>query len=395
MVRFGFLALLCTSLFSNNFASLTTYIDGLSSNKNFSGSTLITKDNATIYSSSVGKASIGFNIDNTLLTPFDLGSVSFFFPTLALLQLIEDGKAHFTDPLSNFISSSSFPNLDLEKITLLHLLTRSSGVDESLSEGWQKKNNGDFTTLEDYENIARNSQQHLKPGNTWHPSETEGILLGIVIEKITKKPFYEFMNNIFIPSLQLQNTRYPLLTIPTYIATGYCVNENIKNNLFYRVARGSPGTGIYSTAEDITQCIHSLFDYKIVSKRMVKRIFTPYIKIAHPVISSAIASPYTLQGLGITLVYNDAELATDNRRIIQALSYGVLHPSGIPLSSLKGYIATLSSSSKYLSTAIDIYNNGRTISCVLSNYGHTPLRNEFPPATIVQGKIRRMLKYSE
>lgn len=374
---------------------IDSYACKLANDDVFSGQVYISHEGNCAYSLNIGNASESFNIKNSENTPISFGDCSFFYAAVALLQLIEDGKANFNDALATYLPSNTKLNIRVADITLLHLLTRSSGISDCFNTGWTKKNMAQFSSLESYKKLLQRSKQLYPPGDKWHPTGAEGVLLAIAIEKIVRMPFYEYMNTYFFPRSGLKNTSYPLLFKPTRVATGYNTGPFKRNNLFARPARGAPHSGCYTTAYDVSQFFLSLREFKIIGKQMLQRVFTPYIKIAHPEISGQITSPYTLQGLGITLIYKDVEVATSSRRVIQALSYGVLHPQGIPITSKSGYLATLTSASEFQSAAVDLYEDSYITSVVLSNYGQSSLKANFPPAALIQGKIRRSLQYNK
>jgi CubicO group peptidase (beta-lactamase class C family) len=89
-----------------------------------SGSVLIMKQNKTILEKSYGLADREWSIPNTPQGKFRIGSISKQFTAACIMQLIEKGKLHLDDKLSQFCPD--FPKGD--SVTIQMLLNHTSGI---------------------------------------------------------------------------------------------------------------------------------------------------------------------------------------------------------------------------------------------------------------------------
>lgn len=151
-----------------------------------------------------------------------IGSITKTFTGTVLLQLAEDGKLSLDDPIEKYVSGVPRG----ERITLRSLSDMTSGVASyTFSESWQKRFFSDpestFTPdqLIDY-GIAEAPVS--KPGE-YDYSNTNLILLGKVIEKVTGRPAFEVIEQRIIRPLGLANTSWPgdTTTLPKPFASGY------------------------------------------------------------------------------------------------------------------------------------------------------------------------------
>src|SRR5262245_24471349 len=101
-------------------AYLRPFVDG----GNFSGAVLVAREEKPIVDRAYGMASYELGVANTPRTRFHIASVSKPFTAAAILMLEAQGKLAVTDPVARFLPD--FPRG--QSITLLHLLTHTSGI---------------------------------------------------------------------------------------------------------------------------------------------------------------------------------------------------------------------------------------------------------------------------
>lgn len=163
---------------------------------------------------------------------FRVGSSTKTWTGTVVLQLVDEGLLNLNDPISRYIEG--VPNGD--EITIEHLLNMHSGLlnytdsqlfneqlDSAPSRVWRPT---ELLALafEPKENTL------FEPGKMFRYSNTNTILLGLVIEKLTDKSVEEnFKERLFDP-LQLSHTSLPSPSqneIPTPHARGYQYHSNI------------------------------------------------------------------------------------------------------------------------------------------------------------------------
>ncbi|MFF0473397.1 serine hydrolase domain-containing protein [Streptomyces sp. NPDC004284] len=151
-----------------------------------------------------------------------IGSETKTFTVTALLELVDQGKVGLDDPISKYVDG--VPNGD--KITLRNLASMRSGLfNYSADEGFYKALTSDpyrpFTPQE----LLAYSFKHpiqFQPGAEFDYCNTNLILLGLVVEKVSGTPLDEFVQKNVIEPAGLRHTVFPTdAAFPSPHAHGY------------------------------------------------------------------------------------------------------------------------------------------------------------------------------
>lgn len=160
--------------------------------------TAIIQDGQVIYQKCAGIADFAGSSVITADTRFNLASNGKQFTALAVLTLIDAGKLKLTDDIRNFLPLL-FPGKK-EKITIGHLLTHSSGIRDVYDlwslQGytWWKQsfNNNDVLAL-----LSKQEDLNFKTGSQYLYSNSNYILLALIVEQLTGKSFTAYTNEMF------------------------------------------------------------------------------------------------------------------------------------------------------------------------------------------------------
>lgn len=158
---------------------------------------------------------------------FRIGSITKTFTGTVILQLVDEGKLRLDDPVAKYLPE--VPNG--AHITLRELLDMRSGLynySEDNSFGQELEAHPDKVwTPQELVAIAFKHAPYFAPGQDFHYSNTNYILLGMMIEQVTGQPVEsEFQQRIFTP-LGMSHTLLPPRTsaaLPAPYAHGYMVN---------------------------------------------------------------------------------------------------------------------------------------------------------------------------
>ncbi|MBT2469620.1 beta-lactamase family protein [Streptomyces sp. ISL-66] len=151
-----------------------------------------------------------------------IGSETKTFTVTALLQLVDQGKLSLDDPIGKYIAD--VPNGD--RITLRELAGMRSGLfNYSLDPDFIKKFQADpeqsFTPKQLLDYSFENPVQ-FQPGAQFDYSNTNLILLGLVVEKITGRPIHEVIEQDVVKPAGLHRTVFPTsAAMPDPHAQGY------------------------------------------------------------------------------------------------------------------------------------------------------------------------------
>ncbi|WP_214318265.1 serine hydrolase domain-containing protein [Nonomuraea sediminis] len=162
---------------------------------------------------------------NTSMTPdlnMRIGSVTKTFTVTALLELVDQGKVGLDDPIAKYVDG--VPNGD--RITLRNLAQMRSGLfNYTLDEGFDKALLSDPTRPFTPQELLAYSFKHpvqFQPGERFQYSNTNTILLGLVVEKIGGQPLQDYIHKNVAEKAGLTHTIFPTdATFPSPHAHGY------------------------------------------------------------------------------------------------------------------------------------------------------------------------------
>lgn len=229
------------------------------------GALLVVIDGKTVYNRGFGLANLEPKTPITPETNFRLASVSKQFTAMCILLLKKQQKLSFDDNLLRF-----FPDFNPrvgQNIKLRHLLTHTSGIldYESLLDNNRKEQIFDAEVLS---LLKPQDSTYFEPGSRFRYSNSAFCLLTQVVERVTKKPYREFISEaIFEPLGMSQTTLYePSRTIPNR-AMGYARAKNGQIRFSDQsVTSGTQGDGcVYTSLADYKKWNDALATNRLVN----------------------------------------------------------------------------------------------------------------------------------
>ena len=254
---------------------INEYLDEYAKLWPFSGTVVVVNKGEVIFNKSYGMASIEHGAANTSETKYKIASLTKQITCMGIMILKERGLLNTSDNLKKFFPD--YPQLD-ERITVHHLMTHTSGLcsEFSVVDPYLMLGKRLYTHKEVFD-LFKDMPLESEPGECWSYCYFGYYLLGVIIERITGKPYIEFLkDNIFKP-LGMNNTGIDdYIEILTNKASGYYVSgEKLVCCEIDTMSAFSAGA-IYSTASDMILWDQALYNEKLVSKNTMKEIFTPY-----------------------------------------------------------------------------------------------------------------------
>jgi CubicO group peptidase (beta-lactamase class C family) len=267
---------------------LEQYVTTLAKADVFSGAVLLAKDGKTLYAGAFGEANKDFGVPNKLDTKFNLGSMNKMFTSVTIAQLVEQGKLSYDDPLSKFIPD--FPSAEAaKKIRIKHLLTHTSGLGSYFNDEFERSSRARFRTVDDMMQLAKGDSLAFEPGTRWSYSNTGMLVLGKVIEVVTKRDYFDYVReHVSKPAGMVNTDAYELDRVNKNLAVGYQREfredgtKQFRNNIFMHVMRGGPAGGGYSTVEDLVRFAEALKAGKLVSPATFELMTTPKPEVNSP-----------------------------------------------------------------------------------------------------------------
>lgn len=243
--------------------------------KSVGGSILVVKDGKPLIAKGYGMADTAAKTPIDADTKFRIGSITKQFTAASILMLQEEGKLSMSDPFCKYIDHC--PEA-WKPITLHNLASMSSGVPNFTALpnfGELRKND-----MKPSETIALVSEKPLnaKPGEAFEYSNTNYVLLGMIIEKLSGKTYEEFLNERIIKPLKLENTGYDHGKQRIKgSALGYSVKDDeiVPAEVASMMVPYAAG-GLYSTTADLYKWQTALLEGKVFKKsESLTQMLTP------------------------------------------------------------------------------------------------------------------------
>jgi CubicO group peptidase (beta-lactamase class C family) len=239
----------------------------------FNGAILVSRNGKIVFEKYNGLKEVisGEPIDSS--TAFHLASVSKTFTAMAILRLREMGLLQLEDSVSSFLSGFPF-----EKITIKDLLTHRSGLPNYVHFaerlGWDSHQ---FLTNQGILDLIIQNANKLKPGRPnayFDYCNTNYALLALVIEKLTKSSFSQFLHKEFFEPLGMTNTFVYETSMSDRVLQSYKFNNRKEPMMFLDAVYGDKN--IYSTPRDMMKWDWALNPGNFFSQQTLDDAFKGY-----------------------------------------------------------------------------------------------------------------------
>jgi CubicO group peptidase (beta-lactamase class C family) len=254
--------------------AIHTYLKAWTKLDLFSGVVLVAKDGEILLHKAYGKADFNKNLDNTCNTRFRIGSLTKAFTAMLVLQLEQQNLLTVTAPLDTFLPD--YPRGD--EITLEMLLHHRSGiVDHTSLSDYQTLRRTNLCPLEKTINTFKRLPLEFSPGTQFKYSNSNYILLGFIIEKVTQKPYADVLQSQILEPLGMERTGFEYHQHALQdMALGHKLEDNKIIKAEDRVMQNAHASGaIYSTARDLYTWDRALYTDKLVKKASLEKILDP------------------------------------------------------------------------------------------------------------------------
>ncbi|MBG6132859.1 CubicO group peptidase (beta-lactamase class C family) [Aquimarina sp. EL_43] len=257
----------------------------------FNGVILVAKKGKITFKKAYGLKDREQNIPNIVDTKFPIGSVTKQFTAMLVMQLVEEGTIKLEDSVSTHLSY--FPKELGNKITIHQLLSHTSGLphyEGILRTGiTQDAFISTAYTPRELAILVGKVKLAYEPGTTFYYSSLGYMLLGAILEEVSKKSFSELLETKITKPLGLKNTGYETNEfIKNETAKGYSFIEDETfrmifmkyggnfNNVPFRDQSNIYATGgIHSTVDDLFIWSEAIRTNKLLSAAYTKKMLTP------------------------------------------------------------------------------------------------------------------------
>jgi CubicO group peptidase (beta-lactamase class C family) len=245
---------------------------------------LVRKDGRTVFEHGYGVRDLRSFAKIDPQTNFRLASCSKQFTAMSIMLLVHDGKLRYKDKLTDVFAD--FPSYG-KAITVRHLLNHTSGLPdyEDLMTAAEKRKGTSIWTpthqIQDAEVLdllKQESTGKFGPGTQWSYSNSGYVILGLVVAKISGKPFGGFLRErIFTPLKMSQTIAYQKgQNEVTSRAYGHSKEANAWMETDQSPTSATLGDGgIYSSLTDLAKWDQALAQHTLLSEKEMQPALTP------------------------------------------------------------------------------------------------------------------------
>jgi CubicO group peptidase (beta-lactamase class C family) len=198
----------------------------------FQGSILIAYNDEIVLAKGYGFADEEKQLNNTMNTTYEIGSVTKQFTAAAIMQLSEKGKLSVDDTIDKYFPDYVYG----DKITIKNLLQMRSGIydfvnapKDFFSDDFLKKFKTDKDMVEsnldpnDFLKYLYSAKLKFEPDSKFEYSNSNYFILGLIIEKVTGTSYKEYIQSyIFKPcNMNSSNMDFQQTDAIGYSSSGY------------------------------------------------------------------------------------------------------------------------------------------------------------------------------
>jgi D-alanyl-D-alanine carboxypeptidase len=204
-----------------------------------------------------GLANMELNVSATPNTVYQIQSITKSFVACGIMLMVEDGKLGLDDKITKYLSG--LPQA-WSGVTVRQMLTHTSGIPSFVQD------QGGGAAIVAFAQKTDSSEQIIRwaaarplkfaPGEGRKYSSTGYHLLGMIIEKVSGKPWGQFLHDRIFAPLGMTSTRvYSVFDIIPNRASGYNHFGDVPVNglVFTPAIMESAAGGLVSTVEDMAR----------------------------------------------------------------------------------------------------------------------------------------------
>ncbi|PEK01351.1 serine hydrolase domain-containing protein [Bacillus wiedmannii] len=261
----------------NKRTSIEQVIDKAANAKNIPGVIVTVKNGEASWAYASGEGNIERNHKVDADSAFRIGSTTKTFVATVVLQLAGEKKLSLDDTVEKWLPGLiKGKGYDGSKITIRQLLNHTSGIADYLTPDLKEKlieNPSENYTAEQL--ISRALQ--LEPVKGWSYSNTNMVIIGLLIQKVTGESYAEQIQKRIIDPLSLKETVLPesSMDIPKKNARGYLnTGDKLVDITLFNPSFANASGEMISTGEDMTTFFRALLGGKLLTPEMQKEMVT-------------------------------------------------------------------------------------------------------------------------
>ena len=232
-----------------------------------------------------------------------IGSNTKTFVAVVVMQLVQEGKVGLDEPIETYLPGLiKGEGIDGSKITVRQLLQHTSGLpdfDETLvgtTDVFQYRHH--YVTPRDVLDSALSKPAQFEPGAQWKYTNTNYLVLGMLVERVSQRPVGEQIDQRIVKKLGLSHTYFPApgdRSIKGTHPQGYHLSAGGKLEDITEMdpAWGWAAGAMVSTPSELNTFFQAVFDGRLLTQASIDEMKNGAVD------ASSRFGPGTVYGLGL------------------------------------------------------------------------------------------------
>ena len=226
------------------------------------------------------------NVETGQAPPMDgevrIGSNTKTFVAVVVMQLVQEGKVGLDEPIETYLPGLiKGEGIDGSKITVRQLLQHTSGLPEYTDT---TPGSGDIFQIKDHYipprdllDTALGKPAAFEPGAQWKYTNTNYIVLGMLVERVSQRPVGEQIDERIVKKLGLSHTYFPAQgeekirgTHPQgyHLSAGGKLEDITEMDSAWAWAAGA----MVSTPSELNTFFQAVFDGRLLSQSSIEEM---------------------------------------------------------------------------------------------------------------------------
>jgi D-alanyl-D-alanine carboxypeptidase len=260
-----------------------------------SASLAVVQDGKIAYLQAYGSAKLDPQTNATTAMRYSIGSISKQFTAAAILMLAEQGRLSLDDPVSKYVPGLT----DGDKVSIRELLSHTSGYQDFWPQDYVPPLMLKPITAEKIMDMWARKPLDFQPGTKWQYSNTNYVIAGVIVEKVSGMPLLQFLSQRVFTPLQMKSVSdTDANRLPPTDPTGYFryalgpLHPSPKEGSGWMFAAGE----LAMTAEDLAKWDISILDQSVMKPASYLAMETEFV------LKNGVGTRY---GLGVTVSSNN------------------------------------------------------------------------------------------
>lgn len=245
--------------------------------RDLSGTVLLTRHGDTLFEGCYGLANRAAAVPVSPRTRFALASVTKMFTAVMVADLVAHGQLGFDQRIVDVLPAGGRPSTLLPEVTVHHLLSHTSGIADYCEEDeespayladygalWEDRPSYGMLRPADFLPLFGELPPYRAPGGPFLYSNAGYVVLGLVIEEVTGRPYTEVVQErVFDRAGMAASGFFRLDDVVPDVAVGYLPRADAgapwRSNIYRVPVLGGADGGAFSTARDLDRflCVYS------------------------------------------------------------------------------------------------------------------------------------------